>query len=190
MTKLPASSIATDACTWSFAVVVLTRNGLPLGHAGGVVSLGVDAPAVAVLVLAGPGDNEVAARIGCHRARAAEVIRRPAVEFAVQRRLPIGGRCVDADFAARGNRRARRPTERDRAVGRRQRHLNLPGGQVHVTDRYQVAVATGENQRCVLARTLSRPARVLSGASFTFVTVTAMACVSVSAPSLTCTITS
>ena len=66
ITKAPSGAMAMADPLWLSAVVVLTRNSRALRHAGGVVSLGVDAVAAAVLEVARPGDDEVAGRVHRH----------------------------------------------------------------------------------------------------------------------------
>ena len=87
MTKSPAASIATLENSWLLRGVGVDLELGSLGHAGGVITLGIDAVAAAVLAVALPGDDEVAGGIHGHLGKS----------------LIAGGVGVDLEFAALGH---------------------------------------------------------------------------------------
>ena len=104
-TKSPSASIATAGNALGAGGEGVDAELVALGDAGGVVALGVDAVAAAVLAVARPGDDEVA--VGVHRHRRGPTWS-PAVEVLTRNSPPCGyarRRCT----AGRRRRRRCRP---------------------------------------------------------------------------------
>ena len=90
----------------------------PLSDTGGIKSLSVYSPAVAILVFARPRHDVVSVGIHRHTARTTKINREATVNRNVGGNLIVRSSCVDTDFAANGRGCTRGEAKRQYTVGR------------------------------------------------------------------------